>query len=270
MASASSSRRLLGAVSVLSLLSQAESFFGAGPSAATGATSSNPPPVPSKIDRAENPQWIDALKYDGEPTFDVLQRTIDFSNEREIEGRNRYFDPENYVFRGSIVGPISFEEVWRTQQGFQVFEAYSDFEARPFGFTVDPDNPYRCYYFERWEGTNTGELKIGPLTAPPTGEQVQLPTHMMSLNWTPEGKIIYACVSPPLDRFEGTTKGVGAVFGLLAGGGLKAGGTVGDAFFRFQQRFFQAIGGFGRSWSPEEEIPSWWKSKSRGADPTDL
>jgi hypothetical protein len=124
---------------------------------------------------------------------------------------------------------------------------------------------------ERWEGTNTGSLKIGPLTVPPTNNQVQVPTHILSVNWTPQGTIIYTCLSSPLDRFEGTTKGVGAVFGLLSGAGVAVTSvSPGDNFLRLQQRLFQATGAFGRTWSKEEEIPSWWKSKARGADPNDL
>lgn len=227
-------------------------------------------PVPSKLDRTKNPQWLDTLKYESKPNFDVLQKTIEWANGKDYKAREQYYD-EEYVFRGPIVGPITAKDVKRTQQGFQVTDAYPDLKTRPFGFTIDPDNPYRCYFFERWEGTNTGSLKIGPITIPPTNNEVQLPTHMMSLNWTPEGKIIYACLSSPLDRWEGTTHGVGAIFGLLVGGGVNVSSvSPGDNFLRFQQRLLHAIGGFGRTWSVEEEIPKWWKSKARGADPNDI
>jgi hypothetical protein len=156
-------------------------------------------------------------------------------------------------------------------QGFKITSAYPDLQTRPFGFTIDPDNPYRCYFFERWEGTNTESVQIGPATLPPTNAGVKLPTHIMSIHWTPEGKIKYTCLSSPLDRFEGTTKGAGAVFGLLVGAGLDAGNaSVGDALLRLQQRFIHIIGGFGRNWSLEKDIPSWWKSKARGADPNDI
>ena len=62
-----------------------------------------------------------------------------------------------------------------------------------------------------------------------------------------------------------------AVFGLLVGGGLNSGNAnVGDPFLRLQQRLTHAIGTFGRSWSFEVDIPRWWASKARGADPTDM
>lgn len=228
-------------------------------------------PSTSYIDRTKNPQWLDTLRYEGTPTFDVLAKTKEFAACTSYDEVEKFFD-DDYVFRGPIIGPISAKEVRKAQEGFRVQDAYPDLQTRPFGFTIDPDNPYRCYFFERWEGTNTGSVKIGPAELPPTNEQVQLPTHIMSLNWTPEGKVIYACLSSPLDRFEGTTQGAGAVFGLLKGAGLNAGGSVspGDPFLRLQQRLVHALGNFGRNWSYEEDIPKWWKSKSRGADPNDM
>lgn len=234
----------------------------------TTTTTTSPPVIPSKIDRTKNPQWLDVLRYDGEPTFDVLQKTMDFAACTSYDEIRPFYD-KDYVFRGPVFGPLSFAEVERTQKGFRVFDAYPDLENRPFGFTIDPDNPYRCYYMERWEGTNTGDLEIMG-SIPATNNQVQCPTHTMSLNWTPEGKVIYACLSAPLDRFEGTTEGAGAVLGLLQGAGVGGAAWVGDNVLRFQQRLFQALGLFGRNWSPEEEIPSWWKSKARGADRNDM
>jgi hypothetical protein len=225
-------------------------------------------PPPSKVDTES---WLDVLKYDESPKFDVLSKSIEFANCKSFDEIGKFF-ADDYVFRGPIIGPITSEDVRSAQEGFNIQNAYPNLETRPFGFTIDPDNPFRCYWFERWEGTNTEGVKLGPIDLPPTNNDVKLPTHIMSANWTPEGKIKYICLSNPLDRFEGTTKGAGAVFGLLVGAGVKSTGnvSVGDSLLRFQQRLFHAIGGFGRNWSVEEKIPKWWKSKARGADPNDL
>ena len=51
---------------------------------------------------------------------------------------------------------------------------------------------------------------------------------MTSITWNPDGKVVYESISPPVDRFEGNTKGAGAVFGLLAGAGLQLPASVGD------------------------------------------
>ena len=230
------------------------------------APSYNGPP-PSKVDA---PSWLDVLKYDEPPKFDVLAKTIEFATAKTYDEVDAFLS-EDYVFRGPIIGPITSEDVKKTQQGFKVQDAYPNLERRPFGFAIDPDNPYRCYFFERWEGTNARGVKIGPMELPATNADVKLPTHVFSVHWTPEGKIKYACLSSPLDRFEGTTRGAGAVFGLLVGAGLDPGNaSPGDWKLRFQQRLVHLIGGFGRNWSLEEDIPSWWKSKARGADPNDM
>ncbi|KAL7501810.1 hypothetical protein ACHAWX_000368 [Stephanocyclus meneghinianus] len=224
-------------------------------------------PPPSKVNTES---WLDVLEYDQPPTFDVLSKTIAFATSKTYEERNEFLSSD-YVFRGPIIGPITFNDVKNTQQGFNIMDAFPNLETRPFGFTVDPDNPYRCYWFERWEGTNTDSVKIGKLVLPPTNSDVKLPTHIMSVHWTPEGKIKYSCLSSPLDRWEGTTKGAGAIFGLLVGAGLgSSNASVGDLMLRFQQRLVHLIGGVGRNWSLEEDIPSWWKSKARGADPNDM
>jgi hypothetical protein len=241
------------------------SFF--APPATKSAQVVTPPPSNIEID-----SWLDdKLKYDTPPTFDVLQRTIEFAQCTTYAEVEKYYD-EEYVFRGGIVGPITAKDVKETQKGFNILDAYPDLQTRPFGFTIDPDNEYRCFYFERWEGTNTAGVKIGPgEPKEPTNRAIKLPTHIMSLNWNPEGKVQYACLSAPLDRFEGNVGGVGAVFGLLKGAGVNiSGASVGNPVFRAVQRLGHAIGGLGRNWSVEEEIPSWWKSKSRGADPTDM
>ncbi len=230
------------------------------------AYNAGPPPPPSRV---ETESWLDVLKYDGPPKFDVLARTIEYAKLDLYSDMS--YHAEDYVFRGPIVGPITAEDVRNTQESFKINSAYPGYQRRPFSFTIDPDNPYRCYFFERWEGTNTGSVQVGPIEIPPTNADVKLLTHIISIHWNPEGKIQYACLSSPLDRFEGTSKGAGAVFGLLVGAGVDTGNaSVGDFKLRMQQRLVHAIGGLGRTWSVEADIPGWWKSKARGADPNDL
>ena len=114
-------------------------------------------------------------------------------------------------------------------------------------------------------------MKIGPTELPPTNTPLQLPTNIMSIHWNPEGKIRYTCLSNPLDRFEGNTKGAGAIYGLLAGAGVDMGNaSVGDIKLRLQQRLITLLTGFGRPWSVDADIPIWWKSKAKGADPNDI
>jgi hypothetical protein len=70
------------------------------------------------------------------------------------------------------------------------------------------------------------------------------------------------------NSFEGNTQGKAAVFGLLHTAGIKLPGSPGSPLLRTLQRLGHLLGA-GRSFSRENEIPAWWTSRSRGADPTD-
>ena len=226
--------------------------------------------------------WMDHLKFDGStPTFDVLEKTKYAATKYAACKTAEEFLPlyaddlplyaDDYVFRGSIIGPISGEEVRDTQKGFSIPTAYPDLDRCVFGFTIDPENPYRCLFFERWTATNTGATTLGPLKLKPTGNRVETPLHVSSITWNPEGKIIYNSISPPVDRFEGNTKGAGAFFGLLVGAGVVSGpASVGLPTLMLQQKVVQKLGIFGKQWSDEADVPAWWKSKAVGADPNDL
>ena len=219
---------------------------------------------------------MDHLKFGGKtPSFDVLERTKEYVEATASSQQSTASDyhANDYIFRGNIVGPITNKDVVETQKGFNLLGAYPDIDRGIFGYTVDPQNPFRVFFFERWTGTMTGSIKIGSLISmPATNKRVECPIHMTSLVWNPDGKIAYECISPPVDRFEGNTKGSGAVFGLLAGAGLTLPAAVGDKALMLQQRLNTDVlsGLFGKTWSSEAEIPKWWKSKARGAEPNDI
>ena len=219
--------------------------------------------------------WMDHLKFGGsEPTFDVVVRTKEYVAASEANGGlATSYHARDYMFRGSVVGPITGVDVAETHADFNLLGAYPDIDRGIFGYTIDPQNPYRCLFFERWTGTCTGSIKIGSLlTLPPTGNRIETPIHVSSVTWNPEGQVVYECISPPVDRFEGNTKGSGAVFGLLAGAGLALPADIGSPFLMFGQRFnTDLLGGLlGKTWSSDDQIAAWWKSKAKGADPTDM
>jgi hypothetical protein len=216
--------------------------------------------------------WLDHLKFGGaEPTFDVLQRTMEYASTKTNEEAVPYYAAD-YVFRGSIIGPITNQDVIDTQGGFDITGAYPDLDRGVFGFTLDPNNAFRCFFFERWTATHTGTINIGPfIKLPATNKRVETPLHITSITWNPEGKIVYQSISPPVDRFEGNTKGGGAIFGLLTGAGVDGGpASVGLPTLMLQQKLVQASGLVGKQWSDEDRIPRWWKSAARGADPNDM
>lgn len=211
--------------------------------------------------------FLDYLKFDSKPSFDVLQKTKDYVANR---GKNpESIFAEDYVLRGPVIGPLTRKDLTNTQGSLNIQEAFSDLETNPFGFTQDPENPYRVFFFEKWRAAHTGPLRAGSRTIPPTGNIMDGPVHCNAITWNPDGQIVYECVGNVIDRHEGNTEGKAAVFGLLHTAGLNIPGTPGSTRLRLLQRLGHLFEGTGRSFSKEEDIPTWWQSKSRGADPTD-
>lgn len=209
------------------------------------------------------------LKFDGNPTFDVIAKTEEYVNAQSWEIDENTYD-KDYVLRGPVIGPINRKDLRGSQTGLGLKEAFPDVNIDTFGYTIDPENPYRCFYFQRWRATHSGDLDAYGDIFPATGIEMEAPVSVFSVVWTPEGKIIYEQVGAVVDRFEGNTQGKAAVFGLLHTAGLKLAANPGDAVFGAIQRIGHFLGGRGRSWSKEEDIPKWWRvSNSRGADDTD-
>lgn len=175
---------------------------------------------------------------------------------------------KDYVLRGGVIGPLTRKDLASTQGDFDLLTAF-DTNIDTFGYTIDPENPYRCFYFQRWRAVHKGPLQVGGQTIEATHNEMEAPVSTFSMVWTPEQKIIYEQVGSPVDRFEGNTAGKAAVFGLLHTAGLKLPAVPGSRYFRVLQRLGHVLKNGGRSFSEEEDIPSWWASKSRGADPTD-
>merc|ERR1712232_263534 len=157
---------------------------------------------------------------------------------------------------GPVIGPINRADLAETQKGLGVRAAFPDLKIESVGFTVDPENPYRCFYFQRWRATHSGDLENFGTIYPATGTEMETPVSCFSVVWNPEGKIVYEQVGAVVDRFEGNTKGKAAVFGLLHTAGLKIPAKPGDLGFALVQRLGHLAGGLGRSWSREEDIPN--------------
>ena len=209
------------------------------------------------------------LKFDGnQPSFDVIAKTTEYVNAQSWELDESIYD-DRYVLRGPVIGPINRKDLRGSQNGLGLKEAFPDINIESFGYTIDPENPYRCFYFQRWRATHSADLDAYGDVFPATGVEMEAPVSVFSVVWTPEGKVIYEQVGAVVDRFEGNTQGKAAVFGLLHTAGLKLNANPGDPVFGFIQRIGHLLGGRGRSWSKEEDIPKWWISKSRGADDTE-
>lgn len=219
---------------------------------------------------APNAAMFEYLKWGGStPNFDVLGKTVEYVDNFAGSGPSEDYYDENYVLRGGVIGPLTRKDLRETQEGFSLKIAFPDITIQSFGFAVDPENPYRCFWFQRWRATHSGVLKLGSgEEIQPTMNAMEPPVWVNSVVWTPEQKIIYEQVGATVDRLEGNTKGKAAVFGLLHTAGADIPASPGDSKLRILQRVGHFLN-FGRSWSREEDVPKWWTSKSRGGDPSD-
>eukprot|EP00529_Nitzschia_sp_RCC80_P030606 CAMPEP_0113487012 /NCGR_PEP_ID=MMETSP0014_2-20120614/25292_1 /TAXON_ID=2857 /ORGANISM="Nitzschia sp." /LENGTH=292 /DNA_ID=CAMNT_0000380701 /DNA_START=78 /DNA_END=956 /DNA_ORIENTATION=+ /assembly_acc=CAM_ASM_000159 len=219
--------------------------------------------------RKSKSPMFEYLKFDGaEPSFDVVSKTRDYVNAQSWELDESIYD-KDYVLRGPVIGPINRKDLRGSQTGLGLREAFPNIEVDSFGYTIDPENPFRCFYFQRWRAVHENDLDAYGDIFPATGVEMEAPVSVFAVVWTPEGKIIYEQVGAVVDRLEGNTQGKAAVFGLLHTAGLKLNASPGDVVFGFIQRLGHLLGGRGRSWSEDEDIPAWWTSKSRGADGTE-
>lgn len=232
----------------------------------------------SSLTSTEPGGFLDVLKWDGaQPDFDVLERFKQYASEpgyisfrlRDIP--DDYYSSD-YVFRGPVVGPLSRKDLLETNKNFELDKSFPDLERQAFGFSVDPENPFRVLCFERWKGTHTGEFAPNGLglELPATGNRMVTPVMPFSVWFDKEGKIIYETLAAAVDRFEGNTKGKVAVAGITETAGLPFNTSIGDPVVRVVQKINRFFNVPVHSFSKAEDVPSWWKSKSVGNDPNDV
>lgn len=157
---------------------------------------SNPPVVGTN-------HIFEFLKWGGStPDFDVLEKTKEYTTFYERTGfvPDQTWYHKDYVFRGPVVGPLNFKDLRETQAGFHYDEAYPDLNIEFFGYTIDPENPYRCFYFQRWRGTHTGTLMAGKQALEATFNTMETPVSVFSVVWTPDQNIIYEQIGSVVDR----------------------------------------------------------------------
>lgn len=259
---------------VLSCLVASTDAFSAPVSVTTASMNSK---ATSTSLRGQESHWMDFLKFgDSAPSYDVLEKTRQYTSEPGYKSFNlksipaEYYD-DRYVFRGPIVGPINRQDLVDTNSLFGLETSFPDLDRQPFGFSIDPENPFRVLFFERWKATHTGEFNLlNLLKTPATQRRSISPAFPFSITWTPEGKIIYECLTTAVDRFEGNTKGKVAVFGLLETAGIPLDNNVGNPILIAQQKFGSLVNLPAQIFSKEEDRPSWWKSKAVGAEKNDM
>lgn len=122
---------------------------------------------------------------------------------------------ENFQFCAPYVGPLSKAEFLDAADGFGIYEAFPDFDNRYFGFRADPIEPGRVWFMTRLRATNDGAGLFGKTE--PSNKTVVLPPQMYSFLFDQDGLIQELTVGYPVDRRQGTTGGLGGMFGVFYG-----------------------------------------------------
>ena len=140
------------------------------------------------------------LKFGGTtPSFDVIAKTKEYIERTQAMGGDKLDESiydEKYVLRGPVIGPINRADLAGSQKGLGLRAAFPNVHIDTFGYTVDPENPYRVFYFQRWRAVHEYDLDAYGDVFPATGTEAEMPVSVFSVVWTPEGKIIYEQVNP--------------------------------------------------------------------------
>ena len=156
-------------------------------------TSTEAAAEPSTTKRVSKSPIFEYLKFDGAPTFDVIEKTKEYVAKQQLGNQSleKELYDKDYVLRGPVIGPINREDLFGSQNGLGLKAAFPNVEIDTFGYSVDPENPYRCFYFQRWRAFQENDLDAYGDIYPATGTEAEMPVSVFSVVWTPEGKIIY-------------------------------------------------------------------------------
>jgi hypothetical protein len=122
---------------------------------------------------------------------------------------------DEFEFCAPYVGPLTKEKFLEAANGFQIYDAFSDFDNRYYNFNCDPIEPGRVWFMTRLRATNDGIGLFGKKE--PTNKTVILPPQMYSFLFDEKGFIRELTVGYPVDRRQGNTGGLGGMFGVFYG-----------------------------------------------------
>ena len=199
---------------------------------------------------------------------------------KRVMNNQGYFDPldeslfaDDFIFRGPVIGPLNKADYMEVLDYFKIYVAFPDIDPHCFGFTVDPLDPYRVWFFLRATGTYQKPLggPVGVLVRP-DNQLYRGSLETWSLTFDNDLKCKLMTAGYVSDRFDenATTDGSGLSFGILKTLGLSIPSGAGNLVLRLIQATngpLVTLGLTPKAVSAPEDIPSWWNNGKRGADP---
>lgn len=155
---------------------------------------------------------------------------------------------DDFEFVAAVVGPIGRKEYLNALGTFKLEDSF-DIEANNFGFSVDPMQPNRVWFFNRVKGIHKGTF----MGAEPTGKEIVYPPQIHHIDFNEDGKIKeYGFYTA--DRRQGNTGGLGGAFGFMYGVGKPLPIPECQPFKRsFRFRMLNFVGGIAQKFAKKKE-----------------
>lgn len=148
---------------------------------------------------------------------------------------------DDFEFCAAVVGPLPKEEYLGALKSFKLEESF-EIQQNTFGFTVDPMQTNRVWFFTRQVATHVKDF-VGVKAS---GKKLVLPPQLMHMDFNEDGKVkefgFYT-----VDRRQGNTGGLGGAFGYFYGVGKNLGFPEAQPYkpsFRF--RMLQRMGSLAK------------------------
>ena len=170
---------------------------------------------------------------------------------------------EDFVFFGPIIGPLNKQDYLGTVTSFKISAAFPDLKLKVSEFTRDPTEEDRYWGILRLEGTQTEVLDLGTGARPykATGNALDIGPQAVSVTFDADGRVSRYTGGYVVDRRQGATGMLGAIFGIIkTAGGFVPGRRV--------AKILNSIGAlrknFPKARSRAEDLPAKWRSWGRG------
>lgn len=119
-----------------------------------------------------------------------------------------------FPFAGPLDKP-TFCKTIRSLNFKEAFPTANDSQLNYFGFTVDPTELNRVWYFARPELVHRGDWSFGLLEIRKTYSTVSGTAQVFSMSFNDEGKCYKFTGGYPVDRTSGNCGGLGGLLGIL-------------------------------------------------------
>ena len=155
---------------------------------------------------------------------------------------------DDFEFVAAVVGPIGKQEYLDALGSFKLTDSF-DIEQNFFGFTVDPLQTNRVWFFSRQVAKHIAPF----MGAQPTDKELRLPPQLLHMDFNDEG-LVKEFGFYTVDRRQGNTGGLGGAFGYFYGVGKPLPIRECQPYkpsFRF--RMLNMLGSLGKKLSKKKE-----------------